>query len=195
MKSSVLIVSAVAGCALCASAQEFSLSLVPSATAPGLGGSFTMSVYGDADQGTHLLGGAFSLISNSECIAGMSWTPADWSSFNTDGGYAGSGNYNQVVFGQLVIPPIFPPAPGSELGGLIGTYTIQLGQLGTGVIDFQLVAGTPFTLESIDNTTGETFQSTSGTIALGSARITCFPTPGGCSAFAAAGLIAVRRRR
>jgi hypothetical protein len=90
--------------------------MTPSVSSTVEGGSFTVTVFGDADTGSHLLGGAFGLSSDSALIDSMSWTNAAWSAFNTDGGYAGNGNYNEVIFGQLVIPGIFPPAPGSELG-------------------------------------------------------------------------------
>lgn len=194
-----LIVAAVAGIATPAIAQNFSLSLVPSAqTIDTSGGqaTFTVTVYGDADVGTHLLGGAFALETNSTCVIDMSWQNAAWSAFNTDGGYAGNGNYNQVVFGQLVIPGIFPPAPGSEVGSAIGSFNVTVTSGGFGSIDFQLVAGSPFTLETVDAVTGNTFQSSSGTLSLGSATIwPCIPTPGACSVFMIAGLAASRRRR
>ncbi len=187
---------AFAGLASTVMAQNFSLSLVPSFTNIAPGGSFTLSVYGDADIGTHLLGGAFSLESNGECISSMQWTNAAWSVFNTDNGYAGNGDYNQVIFGQLVIPGIFPPAPGSELGSLIGTFTVQLDPgIGDFVIDFQLLAGTPFTLETVDAVTGETFRDPIGNLTLGSARVALIPAPAAMPLLLGGGLIATRRRR
>lgn len=195
----VVTAAAIAGCASIAAAQNFSLSLVPSVQTVDTSGGpaiFTVSVYGDADYGTHLLGGAFSLQSDSACIVDMSWDNAAWSVFNTDGGYAGNGNYNQVVFGQLVIPGIFPPAPGSELGSVIGTFVVTVDGGTGGQLDMQLVAGSPFTLETVDAVTGNTFQSSSGTLSLGSATVyTCIPTPGACSALMIAGLATSRRRR
>ena len=110
MKNAVALI-AVAGMASVAAAQNFSIDLTPSASSVAEGTSFTVSVYGNADQGTHLLGGEFSLVSGSGLIDSMTWSNAAWSGFNTDGGYAGGGDYNSVIFGQLVIPPIFPPAP------------------------------------------------------------------------------------
>ena len=114
MKNAVALI-AVAGMASVAAAQNFSIDLTPSASSVAEGTSFTVSVYGNADQGTHLLGGEFSLVSGSGLIDSMTWSNAAWSGFNTDGGYAGGGDYNSVIFGQLVIPPIFPPAPGTVL--------------------------------------------------------------------------------
>ncbi|MFG0314948.1 MAG: hypothetical protein ACF8LL_12305 [Phycisphaerales bacterium] len=198
MRYSAVLVAGVAGLASQASAQNFSLSMVlSSSTFDSTGGPavLTATVYGDADVGTHLLGGAFSLETNSDCIVDMQWTASAWSSFNTDGGYAGSGNYNQVIFGQLVIPGIFPPAPGSELGSAIGSFEITLINDGAGAIDLQLVAGSPFTLETVDEATGMTYQSSQGNLTLGSATIICIPAPGTCAMLASGGLLAFRRRR
>lgn len=192
----VILAAAIAGLASNASAQNFSLSLVPSATSPAPSSSFTISVFGDADVGTHLLGGAFSIESNGECVQSMQWTPAAWSAFNTDGGYAGSGDYNTVIFGQLVIPGIFPPAPGSENGSLIGSFLVQLDPgIGDFSITFNLVAGSPFTLETVNAVTGDTYQSSSGNLTLGSATVSVIPAPGVLSLLGLSGLAASRRRR
>lgn len=195
-KNCSIILLGVSGLATAASAQNFSLSIVLSSlTADTSGGSavVTATVYGDADVGTHMLGGSFSLVSNSQMVQGMTWTPASWSAFNTDNGYAGNGNYNGVIFGQLVIPGIFPPAPGSELGSEIGSFEITL--TGLGQADFHLVAGSPFTLETVDEVTGSTVIDTSGTLSLGSASIGILPAPGGLSLFALGGFCLSRRRR
>lgn len=196
MKNSVVIIASVAGLATVSSAQNFSLTIVPSAATIIPGGSFTLSVYGDADVGTHMLGGAFALESDGNCISSVQWTNAAWSAFNTDGGYAGNGDYNQVVFGQLVIPGIFPPAAGSELGSRIGTFTVQLDPgIGDFLINFQLLAGSPFSLETVDSNTGETFRSSDGNLSLGSARVVLIPAPGVFSILGLGGLVASRRRR
>lgn len=192
----VMIAAAIAGCASVSGAQNFSLFLVPSVTAPAPSSSFTLTVYGDADIGTHLLGGAFSIESNGECVQSMQWMPAAWSAFNTDGGYAGDGDYNQVVFGQLVIPGIFPPAPGSENGSHIGSFLVQLDPaIGDFSITFDLVAASPFTLETVDAVSGETYQSSSGNLTLGSATVAIIPAPGVLSLIGLGGLAASRRRR
>lgn len=193
-----MIAAAIAGSASCALAQNFSLTLVPSTIQVLSEGSFTITVYGDADVGTHMLGGAFALESNGDCIASMSWTPAPWSSFNTDGGYAGDGDYDQVIFGQLVLGGIFPPAPGSELGGAIGSFLVTAEAFsGDMPVDFQLVAGAPFTLETVDQFTGETFQDSIGNLSLGSTTVLFgnIPSPGVLSTACLGGLLASRRRR
>ena len=191
MKNAVALI-AVAGIASVAAAQNFSIDLTPSASSVAEGTSFTVSVYGNADQGTHLLGGEFSLVSGSGLIDSMSWSNAAWSGFTTDGGYAGGGDYNSVIFGQLVIPPIFPPAPGSELGQAIGSFTIS-GE-GTGTVNFALTAGSPFTLEAVDSVSGAT-QNDGGAISLGSVDISFVPAPSAMALLGLGGLVAGRRRR
>ena len=122
----------------------------------------------------------------------MAWTAADWSAFNTDGGYAGNGSYNAVVFGQLVIPGIFPPAPGSENGSAIGSFQVTVD--GMGMVDFQLTAGSPFTLEGVDSVTGAT-QNDGGAVSLGSTSINVVPAPSAMALLGLGGLVAGRRRR
>ena len=195
MRYAALLVAGVAGFASQTSAQNFVLTIVPSSTTIADGDSFSLSVYGNADVGTHLLGGAFSLNSENAVIDSITWNPAAWSQFNTDGGYAGNGNYNQVIFGQLVIPGIFPPAPNSELGSLIGAFQVNTVAGGVGYVDFHLIAGSPFTLESVDSITGHTFQSSTGDLTLGSTSVLVYPTPGVLSGFAVCALVRTRRRR
>lgn len=197
MRYSAVLIASVAGLASQAIAQNFSLELVPSTSFVPEGGSFTLSVYGDADVGTHILGGAFALdVSAPSYVDSMTWTPASWSAFNTDDGYdAGNGNYNQVIFGQLVIPGLFPPAAGSDLGQLIGTFQVaMIDNYAQQIVLFSLVEGTPFTLETIDSVTGQSFRSDSGNLTLGTVRIG-IPSPSGIGVFGAAGLFASRRRR
>lgn len=195
MKNAVALI-AVAGIASVAAAQNFSLTVVPSTTSVAEGGTFTLSVYGDADQGTHILGGAFSMSSDSALVDSMSWSNAAWSAFNTDGGDAGNGNYNEVIFGQLVIPGIFPPAAGSELGSLIGSFQVNLAAAGAGIIDFQLNASTgPFSLQSVDSVSGNLFDNSNGQLSLGSTRVTVTPAPSALALLGLGGIAAGRRRR
>ncbi|MFG0244738.1 MAG: hypothetical protein ACF8MF_01635 [Phycisphaerales bacterium JB052] len=200
MKMSPVICAACAGMASVAAAQDFSLLLVPTqATIECVEGStFTLSVFGDASVGTHMLGGSFALDSNSASIASMTWTPASWSSFNTDNGYAGNGNYNQIIFGQLVIPGVPPfdvPAAGSELGGVIGSFQVTLGIPQPELLQFQLVEQSPFSLEVIDINTGETHRSSDGNLMLGSTSILICPAPSTCALLGFTGLFGARRRR
>lgn len=178
-------------------AQNFSLSLVPSDQVVNTSaGAVTMNVavHGDADVGTHMLGGAFSMVSNSPNVVGMNWTPAPWSIFNTDGGFAGDGNYNEVIYGQLwPLGGIIPPAPGSELGMEIGTFEITLS--GLGVLEFDLLAGSMYTLETVNEFHGTQYLDTDGTLSLGSALITLVPTPATIGPFGLALMIGSQRRR
>lgn len=181
-----------------ATAGSFSLTLVPStATVDTSGGAatFTVTAYGDGGFGTHMLGGSFGMANNGDSgvVQSMSWSPAAWSSFNTDGGDAGDGNYNDVIFGQLVIPGIFPPAPGSELGSAIGSFTVTVD--GAGTVDFQMLASSgPFSLELVDAASGATAQD-GGTVSLGGATINVVPAPSAMALLGLGGLVAGRRRR
>jgi len=199
MKTSIALV-AVAGFAAAASAQNFSLSIAgaPTTVDTTMGAvTVTVDIIGDSDFGTHMLGGGFTMTSGSSLVEGMSWAAASWSSFNTDGGYAGGGDYGQVIFGQLVIPGVPPfdvPAPGSELGSAIGSFQIVIGQ-GTGIIDLSIAAGSPFSLEVLDLAGGTTAQSSNGNLTLNGASINVVPAPSAMALLGLGGLVAGRRRR
>lgn len=190
-------IAAVAGFAAAATAgNSFSLSIVgaPMTVDTSMGAAtFTVDVVGDSSFGTHLLGGAFSMVSGSSNVTAMSWSANAWSVFNTDNGYAGNGDYNQVVFGQLVIPGIFPPAPGSELGGVIGSMQITVE--GAGVLNLDLAGGNPFSLETVDANSGETASSATGSLSLNGASINLVPAPSAMALLGLGGLVAGRRRR
>lgn len=198
MLNRVTLAAAVAGCASIAGAQDFSLSLIPSVDVLDCaGGTFTVSVFGDSSFGTHFLGGSFGFEvgEGAQYITDISWQAAGWSQFNTDGTYTGTGAYTPVVFGQLVIPGIFPPAPGSELGSLIGSYQIQYSDGMPLFMELNLTEGSPFTLEAVDAVTGQTFQDTSGKLTIHNAEILLCPSPGTVSGLCFAGLMATRRKR
>lgn len=189
---------ALAGIAMSAPAQDFSLSLVPvTATIECAPGSFDIEVYGDATVGTHMLGGGFGLQSNSSSIADMTWTPASWSLFNTDGGYAGNGNYNTVIFGQIIIgiPPFDVPPPESALGSLIGTFTVSIVDPQPEIMQFDLIGLSPFSLEVVDVNTRETFRSSDGNLILNGTSILLCPSPSAIALFSLSGLVATGRRR
>ena len=191
-----LVCSAIASCATAAAAQNFSLTLVPSVqtidTSAGAV-TMTMSVFGDADVGTHMWGGSFGIESDSSNVTDMSWTPASWSVYNIDGGYLGNGNYNEVVFGQLITGPNQAPWPGSENGMLIGSFEVLLS--GFGSVDFELQAGSEDTLVIVDQFTGEFFYDTFGSLSLGSTQVLLVPSSSVGSVLAVAGLVVIRRRR
>jgi len=196
MKNTIALI-AVAGLATVASAQNFSLSInAPTEVAEG--SVFTIDVMGDADTGTHMLGGGFSLTSGSGLIADMAWTPAAWSAFNEDNGYAGNGDHNAVVFGQLLIfgiPGFDMPADGSALGSLIGSFQVTLNDVGFGDINFAINAGVPFTLQSYNESDGAIASSADGQLTLNGATVTVTPAPSALALLGLGGLAAGRRRR
>ncbi len=196
MKS--ICVLALAGIVGVSHAEDFSLSLVPS-SGSFTGTMITIDVIGDSTFGTHMLGGGFGLDTSGEThlVQDITWTPASWSAFNEDGGYLGNGDYGQIVFGQLLLPiPGFDvPAAGSELGSSIGSFQITLTQelnLFTN-ISFDLVASSPFTLESVDADNGlQTMQDIEGSLTLYGLAV---PSPSSLSLIGLSGLVGVRRRR
>lgn len=192
-----------AGVAVSANAHDFSLAISATTTHIYTGSPFSkyleLNVYGDASVGTHMLGGSFSLTSTGfgGPISSMAWRRADWSMLGADGGYAGNGNYNQVAFGQLFIPGMPPfdiPGPGSELGGLIGTFEIEFFNPSVGFIDFQLIAGNPFSLEVVDADTGKSYDDIGNDLELGSFRLVVIPSPSPLALLGVAGIAAARKR-
>lgn len=200
MKTKAIFAAVLAGGATGAIGQqeEFSLTLVASSsTFECNGGTFTVSVFGGANVGTHYLGGGFGLDSSggSSVITDITWTPAEWSTFDTDNGYAGGGVHNQVIFGQLVIPGIFPPGPGSEFGSLIGSFEIAYDSSGPAFFDIDLVPNDVLTLQTVDAKTGTIFTADETTLTIHGASVLICPAPGTTVAFGSLGLIASRRRR
>jgi len=197
MKNALALI-AVAGIASAASAQNYSLSIAGAPTSVAEGAVFTIDVVGNADIGTHMLGGSFSLSTGSALVSSMTWTNASWSAFNTDGGYAGAGDYNAVIFGQLIIPGIpgfDTPAAGSELGGVIGSFQVTLAATGSGVVDFSINPQSPFTLQVIDIASGVLSDSASGQLTLNGASVNVTPAPSALALIGLGGLAAGRRRR
>jgi len=199
-----IAIAAVAGLAAAASAQEtFSLSIVGApATVDTTSGAQTISfdIVADSSFGTHVLGGSFAVESNNGLVTNMTWDNNDWDAFPTDGGFAGNGNYNQVIFGQLVIPGLPPfdvPGAGSERGGSVGSFQVELAASGTGVIDFQLTEQQPFSLQVIDMNTGAspTNADAGATLSLGSVRVNVVPAPSAMALLGLGGIAAGRRRR
>jgi hypothetical protein len=191
------IVIGLAGLASAASAQNFSLTLVPSAqTIDTSGGAVTMTVtvIGDADVGTYLSGGFFGIQTDSASIIDMQWQPAIWSTFNDDGGYAGNGNYNQVFFGQL-LGNFFPPPDSSLVGNPIGAFQVTIAEDQVGQAEMSIVPGDPFAMETVDWVSGSLFNSNDGNLTLNSTTLNFVPAPSAVSLLAFAGAVVARRRR
>ncbi|MBL4699078.1 MAG: PEP-CTERM sorting domain-containing protein [Phycisphaerales bacterium] len=202
MKNTVLLI-ALAGLTTAAMAEDFVLSIAgaPATIDATNGATITIDIIGDSTHGEYMMGGAFSMASGSSFITGMSWTPASWSAFNTDNGYAGNGDYNLVVFGQLSNQG--PAAPGSELGMVIGSFQIQIAAGSVGVIDLEILGGLPFALETafwlFDGfPTGGAFDvmnSSNGNLILNGASINVVPAPSSLALLGLGGLAIGRRRR
>ncbi len=191
------IAISLAGFASAALSQNFSLTLVPSAqTIDTSGGAatVTVTVIGDADVGDYLLNGSFGIESNSASVIDMQWEPADWSQFNDDGGHAGDGNYNQVIFGQL-LANYFPPPDSSLFGNPIGAFQVTFAEGSIGSVDMSLVEGMPYTLSTIAWPSLDEYESSDGNLSLNGTTLTLVPSPGAASLLAFAGAVGARRRR
>ena len=183
--------------------EEFSITFGDINGTVTTGAVLSVEVFGDSTFGTHMMGGGFgvSAITNNFEILDMNWSNAGWSAFNTDGGHNGGGNYESVIFWQLLgtgVPPFDQPATGSEIGNRIGTFQIEVGQLGSfWSLDLQIVevASFPFSLEVLENHYGIIMNDTQGNLTLGSASVEFIPAPSGLVTFCIADLAATRRRR
>ncbi|PCI10803.1 hypothetical protein COB72_02510 [bacterium] len=202
MKNAVTLL-AIAGIATVAGAQTATLSIVLSTSTTfttGAAVTMTLAVYGDADFGTALGGGGFGLVATGGegLITGMTVSVADWGALGfEDQGDGGDGNYNGVVFGQLIFPPFIPASDDSLLGNgpvLIATFTVTLAADALGVIDWSTVGGLgDFDLEIFDDATGLFTQITDAQ--QGSARVSVVPAPSALAMLGLGGLAASRRRR
>ena len=197
MNNRTVVLLGLCGLASSALAQNFSLTLVPSAqTIDTSGGAatVTVTVIGDADVGAYMLGGVFGIHTDSASIVDMQWQPAIWSTFNDDGGYAGNGNYNQVFYGQL-LGNFFPPPDSSLLGNPIGSFQVTIAADQVGQAEMSIVPGDPFAMETYNHDTGHTFRSSDGNLTLNGTTLTFVPAPGAASLIAIAGVVVARRRR
>ena len=177
-----ITIIAICGCASAAAAQQFSLSLVPSTTNPTPGSTFTASLVADADVGTHVLGGGFRMgrIGTGNIpTSNITWVPAEWSAFNTVGNYLPSGFFTNTQFGQLVIPDVFPPGPGSDLpNATIGHFIFEIADDWDGQpMEYLPIAFDPFSLQVIDVQTGEIYTNTEDNISFHGFTIS-IPAPG-----------------
>jgi len=193
---------AFAGLATHASAQNYILRIEggPQEVDTSSGSvSITLDVIGDAEEGlgTHMLWGSFALESiGSAIIEDISWTHADWSEFNIDGGYSGNGEYNRIEFGQWEGSG-FIPRSGSELGQLIGQFQITLAQNDTasGMLDFRLLQSSSYALSTIDIDSGASYYSTPEVLVLEGFSTAVVPTPSSMMVLISAGILSTRRRR
>ncbi len=205
MKRAVSFI-AVAGLASAAAAQTGSLSITSSVVTidPSGTASFTLSVWGDADFGTAIAGGGFSLSATGGdgVVADMVASVPDWATLGfQDNGHAGGGNYNGVIFGQLIFPPFIPPAADSMLGGgavLLGIFEVALvADPGAFFIEWTLGGGVgPFVMEVFtdDGGAGTMTRLTEADITFGSVSV-FVPAPSSVVLLGLGGLVVGRRRR
>ncbi len=205
MKNAFTLI-AVAGIASASTAQTGSLSIVPSAMTVDstTTTSFTLSVYGDADFGTAIAAGRFSLsaVGGAGIVTDMSFSVVDWATLLEDQGHAGDGNYADVAFGQLVFPPFFPPADDSLLGDepvYLGSFAVTIAADSIGVIDWSTGGGDGDTVMEIftDIGGGGFFftQLTELEMNFGGASVNVVPAPSAMALLGLGGLVAGRRRR
>jgi hypothetical protein len=197
MNSRALCIIGLCGIASTALSQNFSLSMESSDLDVNTSSgdvTIAVTVTGDADVGDYILGGSFGIESNNASIIDMQWEPADWSQFNIDGGYAGNGNYNETIFGQLILGNDFPPPPDSLLGNAIGTFMVTFAQGSLGRVDLNFVEGDPFTLSSLGWPSLSEYESSDGTLHLSGLSINLIPAPG-TGALLTIGAMAITRRR
>jgi len=195
---------AVAGLASAAAAGGASLSIVASAATvdtTGASATVTLAVYGDA-VGTAIAGGEFALTASGGAglVSDMTGAAAAWGALGgQDNGHAGDGNYNGLIFGQLIFPPFINPAAESMLGNgpvLLGNITVTIAADTSGVIDWSTAAGAgDFILEVFtdDGAAGIFEQLTA--VSHGSASVNVVPAPSAMALLGLGGLVAGRRRR
>ncbi len=205
MKNTIALI-ALAGIASAATAggETFSLTMDTVASVDATDAvTITVDVIGDSSFGTHLLGGEFGLSSGSNSmITDIRWTNAEWSTANGDGGYDGAGNNGTIVFGQLVVLTDlfdFLPGAGSELGGSIGSFQIDIAAGSSGTLDLSFLTTDRFALKTVDvdtvNRTTASMDSNSGILSLNGASVEVTPAPSALALLGLGGIAAGRRRR
>jgi hypothetical protein len=211
MKNAIAL-AAVAGIASAAAAQSASLSIVASQSVVDstMTSSITLSVYGDADFGTHITGAAFTMnaAGGAGVVDSMSQDGvAAWGALGEDDfGDAGDGNYAGTIMGQIVFLPFIQPDAASALGNgpvFLGSFTVNIAAGSDGVIDWTVGGGIgTFAIEIIDvnanpggNPPGEVTGVADANF--GSARVVVngIPAPSAMAVLGLGGLVAGRRRR
>jgi len=203
MKNAIAL-AAVAGIASAAAAQTATLNIVASQSVVNsqTTNMITLSVYGSADFGTHISGGGFSLSAagGAGVVGAMAGAPEAWGAIGlNDLGDAGDGNYTGLVFGQLIFPPLFPPAPESDFSNgevLVATFTVEILAGSSGMIDWSTAiapAGGGVVLQIFDNGDGSLTDVTAANF--GGASVEVVPAPSAMALLGLGGLVAGRRRR
>ena len=205
----MIMMAAVAGMASGAWAQSASLSIIASTVDYSLPNpTTTLSVYADADFGTHITGAAYTL----SAVGGLGFVEsieisshASWGSLGFDDlGDGGAGNHNGMIMGQITFLPFIAPDAASALGNgpvLLGSFAVTFAANQGGVVDWTVGGGIgTYALEVIDvngnpggNPPGEYFQIAAPDF--GSTQVVIFPAPSSAALLGIAGVVAGRRRR
>ena len=203
MKNAIAL-AAVAGIASAAAAQTATLNIVASQSVVNsqVTNMITLSVYGSADFGTHIAGGGVQLSAagGAGVVGAMGVGVEAWGAIGfADQGDAGDGNYTGVVFGQLIFPPLFPPAPESDFSNgevLLATFTVEILAGSAGQIDWSSAAvasagGVVLNIfDAGDNSATDVTAAN-----FGGASVTVVPAPSAMALLGLGGLVAGRRRR
>ncbi len=197
---------AASGLASSAFGQTATLSIVPSAASwdTTISTTYTLSIYAEVDFGTAIASGEFAVSGFGDMtpnVTGMVGQSASWGALGfQDDGYAGNGNYNGMIFGQLIFPPFLPPDPMSMIGNgpvLLGVITVTLEANTHGFLAFSTASGTgPFMLEiyTDDGGSGTMTRLTDADIVHDSVTV-MIPSPSTFALWGFGGLVAGRRRR
>jgi hypothetical protein len=196
-----LILGAVAGLASGAAAQSWSLSIegAPSTVDTTVTTVFTVDIVANADFGTHVAGGSFALDSTgaTDAVVNVGASAAAWAAVGeANRGYAGGGDHNGLVYGQVIFPPFLQPSPDSALAGgsIVASLSIEVLAGSTGVLDLNLISDAlaPFDIEIYDANSGTFTNTAQGSF--GSASVNLIPSPSALVLLGLGGLVAGRRR-
>lgn len=208
MKKQAVVTLGICGLATSAFAQNFSLWLEPSSMTPS--GTFTVSVYGDADVGTAYLSGSFGLsvesVAGENQVSNITWDLHYGGGLGLaqyfDYGYGGDGTHLGTSFYQVIVPScgmIFDC--GISYGELIGSFTIEMDPGAMGDYEISLLSASdldlpvPHTFEVYDEMTGSLYNDSQGTLALTGTTVTVVPVPAGTVVLGLGGLFSIRRTR
>ena len=194
---------ALSGLASSAFAQSGAISMTVSPTTIDFTStnSALLSIWGDADFGTHVAGGGFSLTASgdTEIVADMVASAASWGSLGfQDNGYSGDAHHDGVIFGQFILPPFIPPHDASRLGNgpvLLSTIEVIFHRDQAGRVNWLPEdLGEKFVMEIYDEADGS-FTRLSGSDITFSGVSIGLPAPSAIALLGFGGLMTVRRRR